>query len=312
MAASLGIHAADIRVVSVYEGSVIVDFQIISNILDDTPLDLDVVQESFATVVSTMSTFMGSPVLNAVATGIQLVTPNTELDENGNIVGAEAFNLDAFGLDNERKAEVKPPEVQVQIKYKEKVSAIQAQKSAKAYMIILLGLTIVLAIVFFAVAIYTKINSDQARSIVMKEVPERVEQQEEFNDMDHEIQFDPKKQIVDAGFGGVNFKKPSTKKKQKVSDDIEKIKLENNIKKMIKVRKADELETGRELNSPDSLTNGNSVNMSSSQQESFYSRDSALKPLKQESILEAAEKPKAGPKKIKIKRAKAKDKVNEI
>ena len=60
-------------------------------------------------------------------------------------------------------------------------------------MIILLGLTIVLAIVFFAVAIYTKINSDQARSIVMKEVPERVEQQEEFDDMDHDIQFDPKK-----------------------------------------------------------------------------------------------------------------------
>ena len=117
---------------------------------------------------------------------------------------------------------------------------------------------------------------------------------------------------MDAGFGGVNFKKPSTKKKQKDSDDIEKIKLENNIKKMIKVRKADELETGRELNSPDSLTNGNSVNMSSSQQESFYSRDSALKPLKQESKLEAAEQSKAGPKKIKIKRAKAKDKVNEI
>ena len=117
---------------------------------------------------------------------------------------------------------------------------------------------------------------------------------------------------MDAGFGGVNFKKPSTKKKQKDSDDIEKIKLENNIKKMIKVRKADELETGRELNSPDSLTNGNIVNMSSSQQESFYSRDSALKPLKQESKLEAAEQSKAGPKKIKIKRAKAKDKVNEI
>ena len=70
MAASLGIHAADIRVVSVYEGSVIVDFMIISNILDEAPLDLDVVQESFATVVSTMDTFMGSPVLNAVATGI--------------------------------------------------------------------------------------------------------------------------------------------------------------------------------------------------------------------------------------------------
>ena len=105
MAASLGIHAADIRVVSVYEGSVIIDFQIISNILDETPLDLEVVTETFATVVSTMDSFMGSPVLNAISTGVQLVTPNTEIDEDGNIVGAEAFNLDAFGLDTEKTVE---------------------------------------------------------------------------------------------------------------------------------------------------------------------------------------------------------------
>lgn len=83
MAASLGIHAADIKVVSVYEGSTIVDFQIISSITDAVPLDLASVKETFESVVSTMDTFMGSPVLNAISTGTPIVTPNTVLDESG-------------------------------------------------------------------------------------------------------------------------------------------------------------------------------------------------------------------------------------
>ena len=64
---------------------------------------------------------MGSPVLNAVATGVQLVTPNTEVDEDGNIVGADAFeNIDLFGLDNEKEVEKKAPEIRVHVKYREK------------------------------------------------------------------------------------------------------------------------------------------------------------------------------------------------
>lgn len=91
MAASLGIHASDIRVVSVYEGSTIIDFQIISDIFEDTPLNLDNVKETFEAVVSTMDTFMGSKVLNAISTGKPIVTPNTVLDPEGGIAGAEAF-----------------------------------------------------------------------------------------------------------------------------------------------------------------------------------------------------------------------------
>jgi hypothetical protein len=91
MAASLGIHAADIRVVSVYEGSTIIDFQIISDIFEDTPLNLDNVKETFEAVVSTMDTFMGSKVLNAISTGKPIITPNTVLDPEGGIAGAEAF-----------------------------------------------------------------------------------------------------------------------------------------------------------------------------------------------------------------------------
>jgi len=55
------------------------------------------------------------------------VTPNTEVDEDGNIVGADKFeNVDLFGLDNEREVEKKAPEIRVQVKYREKVAEISA------------------------------------------------------------------------------------------------------------------------------------------------------------------------------------------
>jgi len=74
MAAVLGIHAADIKVVSVYEGSTIVDFFVEQAENLDDALDLEQVQETFAEVVSTMDTFMGSPILNAVASGVNIIT----------------------------------------------------------------------------------------------------------------------------------------------------------------------------------------------------------------------------------------------
>jgi hypothetical protein len=77
MAAVLGIHAADIKVVSVYEGSTIVDFFVEQAENLDDALDLEQVQETFAEVVSTMDTFMGSPILNAVASGVNIITKNS-------------------------------------------------------------------------------------------------------------------------------------------------------------------------------------------------------------------------------------------
>lgn len=43
MAAALGIHAADIKVVQVYEGSTIVEFQVVSDSEEEDPLDLSAV-----------------------------------------------------------------------------------------------------------------------------------------------------------------------------------------------------------------------------------------------------------------------------
>jgi hypothetical protein len=74
MAAVLGIHAADIKVVSVYEGSTIVDFFVEQAENLDEALDLELIKETFTEVVSTMDTFMGSPILNAVANGVNVIT----------------------------------------------------------------------------------------------------------------------------------------------------------------------------------------------------------------------------------------------
>jgi len=77
MAASLGIHRADLRVVAVYEGSTIIDFEVISDFLADTPLDLNRAEEDFIALMSTSPSFMGSAILSAVASTIPIVTPNS-------------------------------------------------------------------------------------------------------------------------------------------------------------------------------------------------------------------------------------------
>lgn len=81
MAGVLGIHKADLKVVSVYEGSTIIDFQVISNFIEEIPLNLETVQQTFETFVSTADVFMGSTLLSAVSSGIPIVTPNTPTAE---------------------------------------------------------------------------------------------------------------------------------------------------------------------------------------------------------------------------------------
>lgn len=113
MAASLGIHAGDVKVVSVYEGSTIIDFQIISQLVEDVlTLDLEAVQQTFEEVVSVLDTFMGSPVLNAISSGTPIVTPNTVLNENGEIADVYAF----VGYQPEELEEIEP-EIKIEVRY---------------------------------------------------------------------------------------------------------------------------------------------------------------------------------------------------
>lgn len=107
MAATLGIHKADIKVVSVYEGSTIVDFFIMQAENIEDAFDLDKVSENFSEIVSTMDTFMGSPVLGAIAQGAAVVTMHTAdlIDDEDKVF--------LWDLDKEDEGEKDPKEPEV-------------------------------------------------------------------------------------------------------------------------------------------------------------------------------------------------------
>lgn len=83
MAAVLGIHAADIKVVSVYEGSTIVDWQVLqreeSEIEDDEQevdlIDLKKVDEAYRNFIENEREFMGTRILGAEIEGVPILTP---------------------------------------------------------------------------------------------------------------------------------------------------------------------------------------------------------------------------------------------
>ena len=117
MAAVLGIHKANLKVVSVYEGSVIIDFTVIEDLFASIPVVLTDVQQVFETAAVTLETFMNAPVLGAISAATILITPNTPLNEDGSIL-AEFINIwddpvdpDAIVLDDE-------PNVKVEVRYK--------------------------------------------------------------------------------------------------------------------------------------------------------------------------------------------------
>jgi len=85
MAAVLGIHKADLKVVQVYEGSVIVEFQVMSEDGDEDPLaTLAAIEKKFAMEAPNLGDSLGAPVM-------QIVT------SEGTIVAMEGYE-DLTGL----------------------------------------------------------------------------------------------------------------------------------------------------------------------------------------------------------------------
>ena len=78
MAGVLGIHAADIKVVSVYEGSTIIEFQVLQRDeeLDEEELiDLNKIDTDYRDFIQNERTMMGSRILNADIEGVPILTP---------------------------------------------------------------------------------------------------------------------------------------------------------------------------------------------------------------------------------------------
>lgn len=78
MAAVLGIHRADIKVVSVYEGSTIVEFQVLQRdeeIDGEELIDLKKIDQVYRDFIVEEDNFMDSRILSAQIEGIPILTP---------------------------------------------------------------------------------------------------------------------------------------------------------------------------------------------------------------------------------------------
>ena len=81
MAAVLGIHYADIKVVSVYEGSTIIEFQVLQREEPENEdeevdmINLMEVDEAYRNFIQNEKELMGSRILSAQIEGVPLLTP---------------------------------------------------------------------------------------------------------------------------------------------------------------------------------------------------------------------------------------------
>ena len=162
MAGVLGIHISDLKVVSVYEGSTIVDFEILQNLAAEIPVILEDVAKVFEEAVAVMDTFMGSSVLEAISIGIPIITPNTELDENGGIA-TEFFNI--WDEPEDPQAVVDPnldaPNIDVEIRYRvqESEGKNSANTSTTGFLAIILCVIVIVMLVILSICLYKKIDN---------------------------------------------------------------------------------------------------------------------------------------------------------
>ena len=79
MAGVLGVHRSDLKVVAVYEGSTVIEFQVVQLDADKVEpeelLDLAKVERKFRNLIDTEEQFMGSNILDAKIEGVPLMSP---------------------------------------------------------------------------------------------------------------------------------------------------------------------------------------------------------------------------------------------
>jgi hypothetical protein len=94
MATSLGIHKADLKVVQVYEGSVIVEFQVMTEEGDEDPTaTLKKIEKTFEAVTPTLGDSLGAPVMQIVTSDGNIVAMEGYEDISGFTSNANFVNL---------------------------------------------------------------------------------------------------------------------------------------------------------------------------------------------------------------------------
>jgi len=206
MAAVLGVHKADLKVVSVYEGSIIIDFEILENLTAAIPIVLADVQATFVTAATVMDTFMGAPLLGAISAAAVVVTPNTPVNEDGSIL-EEFVNIWARKNDPDPTQPVWEDEADVEIEVRYEVKSINASESRResgrvAFAAILACVLVIAVLIVAAVILLRKISDDEPKD--KGYVPEAILERDDFADVNiFEEQYSPHKR--GDSFGGVSF-----------------------------------------------------------------------------------------------------------
>jgi len=172
MAAVLGIHAADIKVVSVYEGSTIVEFFIQQVLPEEAQLDLSAIGDTYKEVVSTMGEFMGSPILNAMENGHAIATKFSDdedfhgFEENlwSGLIPDDDKRPPSKRGDDDEPVVVDETNVNIDVVYRtaDNSSLTKSKEQGgdaamKTYIILLLAIIAVLIFVMLAVCCYNRV-----------------------------------------------------------------------------------------------------------------------------------------------------------
>lgn len=152
----LGIHQSELRVVSCYEGSTIINFEIIRDLADEIPLDLVRVEQNFRLFATTADSFMGTPILGAVVETVAIITPNSPVGE----AVVEAYE-DIWDIDEDGtvKSVVTERDVKVDIIYNDITVNYNKDKSAetKSYIVMIGLICVILLLIGAAMCLYKKL-----------------------------------------------------------------------------------------------------------------------------------------------------------
>lgn len=193
MAAVLGIHASDIKVVSVYEGSTIVDFFVTQAEDLRDALDLDKVEETFVEAMEVLDEFMGSPILNAVHSGVQIATKHSgEIETVEDVV-----NLWDDVIQEIESDEPRDQDISIEVVYRTQTQGEGDEHSrgmVTAYIIMLLALIVIIIVVMLIVCFYNRI----AIKINIEKTAERTNDHKEGKlERRMSLQYDPKDDLGD-------------------------------------------------------------------------------------------------------------------
>ena len=106
MAAVLGIHRADLKVVQVYEGSVIVEFQVAAGEDDPNPTQtLKTLEEAFRSLAPTLGNTFGAPIMQIMTNEGEVITMEAFKDTDGGFkpINHETSLIDKFLKEREER-----------------------------------------------------------------------------------------------------------------------------------------------------------------------------------------------------------------